>query len=153
MLFRKQPLQVQTFADFSKILYNQIVNISYLFNTCNVFMGQYFEGSLKEGTRVDHGSGMGLIITFDDYPEIPPNFISKFISNIKDKMNLNKYLANKFLTYHLGKQSILRVTIGDSIISNTKVLSETGIHQCSSEEANPRLVHNVINLVKKGLPI
>ena len=77
--------------------------------------------------------------------EIPPNFISKFLSNVK------KYLANKFFVYHESKQSILCVPFGNSIISNSgSVLSETDINQCSSEEANPRIVRHVINLQKKG---
>ena len=34
---------VQTFADFSKFLYNEIMDISSLFNRCNVIMDRYFE--------------------------------------------------------------------------------------------------------------
>ena len=110
-----------------------------------------FEGSLKEGTREDCGSGTGLIVTFDDCSEIPPNLISKFLSNVTNKTNLNKYLANKFIAYHESKQSILCVTFGDSIIINNEaVLSETEANQCSSEEADPRIVCHVTNLGKKG---
>ena len=95
------------------------MDISSLFNRCDVITDRYFEGSLKEGTREDRGSGTGLIATFDDCSKIPPNFISKFLSNITNKTNLNKYLANKLLAYHEGKQSILCVTFGDSIITNS----------------------------------
>ena len=124
--------------------------ISSLFNRCDFITDRYFEGSLKEGTREDRGSGTGLIFTFDDRSEIPPNFISKFLSNATNKMNLNKYLANKFLAYHEGKQSILCVTFGDSIISNSEaVLSETD-KPMQQEEADPRIVRHVINLGKKG---
>ena len=78
-------------------------------------------------------------------------FIRIFLSNVTNKTNLKKYLGNKFLTYHEGKQSILCVTFGDSIISNSEaVLSETDINQHSSEEANLRIVRHVINLGKKG---
>ena len=91
------------------------------------------------------------IVTFDDCSEIPPNIISKFLSNVTNKTNLNEYLANKFLTYRQGKQSILCVTFGDSIISNSEaVFSGTEIKQCSSEEADPRIVRHVINPGKKG---
>ena len=79
---------------------------------------------------------------------------SKFyqqIPNVTNKTNLSKYLANKFLAYHEGKQSILCITFGDSIISNSEaVLLETDINQCCSEEADPRIVRHVINLGKKG---
>ena len=122
-----------------------------MFNRCDVITDRYFEGSLKERTRGDRGSGTGQIITFDDCSEIPPNFISKFLSNVTNKTNLNKYLANKFLTNHEGKQSILCVTFSDSIISNSEaLLSETDINQCSNKEADPRIIRHVINLGKKG---
>ena len=42
---------------------------------------------------------------------------ANFLTNATNKRNLNKYLANKFLAYYEGKQSILCVTFGDSIIS------------------------------------
>ena len=151
LLRRKQPSWVQIFADFSKFLYNKIMDISSLFNRCDVITDQYFEGSLKEGTRENCGSGTGLIVTYDDCSEIPSNFISKFLNNVTNKMNLNKYLVNKFLNYHEGKQSILCVTFGDSIFSNSQALfSETDINQCSSEEVDRRIVRRVINLGKKG---
>ena len=93
-------------------------------------------------------SSSHLMISFF---ETPPNFISKFLSNVTNKTNL-KYPANKFLAYHEGKQSILCVTFGDSIISNSEavlseaVLSETDTSQCS----RPKIVGHVINLGKKG---
>ena len=139
LLRKKQPSCVQTFGDFFKFLYKEIMGISSLFD---VITDRYFEERLKEGIREDRGSGTGLIVTFDDCSEIPSNFISKFISNVTNKTNLNKYLANKILAYHEVKQSILCVTFGDSIISNSEaVLSENDINQCSSEEADPGIVH------------
>ena len=154
LLWKNQPLWVQTFADFSKFHYNEINDISSLFNKCDIITDRYFEGSLKEGTREHRGSEAGLIFTFDDFFEAPPNFISKFLSNVTNKTNLSKYPTNKFLAYHEGKQSILCVTFGDSIISNSEavlseaVLSETDISQCS----RPKIVGHVINLGKKGYP-
>ena len=140
LLRKKQPSWAQTFADFSKFLYNEIMDISSLFNRCDVITDRYFEGGLKEGAREDRGSGAGLIVTFDDCSEIPPNFISKFLSNVANKTNLNKYLPNKYLAFHESKQPILCVTFGDSVISNSEVvLSETDINHCSSEEVYPRI--------------
>ena len=66
LLRKKQPSWVHPFAYFSKFLYNEIMGISSLFNRCDVIADQYFEESLKEGTREDRGSGTGLIVTFDD---------------------------------------------------------------------------------------
>ena len=80
--------------------------MSSLFNRCDDITDQYFDENLKEGTKKDCGSEKGLVITSDDCSEVPPNFIRKFLSNVENKTNLNKYLANKFLAYHEGKKSI-----------------------------------------------
>ena len=77
--------------------------ISSLLNRSDEFTERYFERRLKEGAREDRGSGVGLMVTFDDSSEILPNFISKFLSNITNQASLNKYLANKFLAYYEGK--------------------------------------------------
>ena len=83
------------------------MEISSSFKRCDVIADRYFEGSLKERTREDRGSAKGLVITFDDSTNIPSNFVSKFLSNITNKINLNNYLEKKFLDYHDGKQSVL----------------------------------------------
>ena len=78
-------------------------------------------------------------------------FINKFLSNVTNKTNLNKYLASKFLACHESKKSILCLTFGDSIIRNGEsVLSKTHINQCSSEKIDPKTFRHVINLGKKG---
>ena len=139
---------MQTFADFSKFLYNDIMDISSSFNNLRRYYGSIFWGKFKRRNRIvdlEQGSSWHLII------EIPPNFIRKFLSNVTNKTNLNKYLASKFLAYHEGKQSILCVAFGDFIISHSEaVLSDTDINQFSSEEADPRIVRHVINFGKKG---
>ena len=45
LLQKKQPVWGQTFADFSKFLHNEIMDISSLFNRCYGIMDQYFERS------------------------------------------------------------------------------------------------------------
>ena len=47
LLRKKQPSWVQTFADFFEFFYNEIMDISFLFNRCDVITNRYFEGSLK----------------------------------------------------------------------------------------------------------
>ena len=69
-------LWVLTLANFSKFFYNEIKDISSLFNRFDVITNRYFEGSLKEGTWEVPGSGKKLIIIFSDCSEIPRNLIS-----------------------------------------------------------------------------
>ena len=117
-LRKKQPSWVQASVDFSKFRYDKIMDISSLFNRCHVVTDSYFEGSLKEETREDRRSHRHI----DDCSEIPPNFISKFLSKLQTK----RISSSNFL------QSILCITFGDSIISNSEaVLSETDISQYS----------------------
>ena len=61
LLRKKQPSWVQAFADFSKFLYEEIMDIARTSQRCDVISDRYFEGSLKEGTREDRGTG--LIVT------------------------------------------------------------------------------------------
>ena len=151
LLRKKQPSQVQSFADFSKFLQNKIMDISSLLNRCDIIADGHSEVSLKEGTREDCGARTWLIIIFDDCSEIPPKFITKLLSNVTNKTILSKSLENKFLAYHEGKQSILSLTFGYSIIITSEVVFlETEAHQCNSEEADPRIVCHVIKVGKKG---
>ena len=151
MLLRKNlPAWVHTFADYSKFLYDQIMDISSSFKRCDVVIDQYFDNSLKEGTRKGRGSDKGLVIKFDDMTHIPSNFLSKFLTNSINKTNLNEFLVKKFISHHHGKQQILCVTSGDEVISNSDVSTETDITRCSAEEADPRIIRHVINLGKKG---
>ena len=66
LLQKKQSSWVQTYADFSKFLYNENMDISSLFNRCEVIMDWYFEGSLKkEEERImdlEQGSVSHLIV-------------------------------------------------------------------------------------------
>ena len=50
LLRKKQPSWVQTFANFSKFLYNEIMDISSLSNRCDVITYRYFEESRGSGT-------------------------------------------------------------------------------------------------------
>ena len=152
MLLRKKlPTSVQTFADYARFLYDEIMDISHQYQRCDVVSDRYFEGSLKEGTRENRGSGTGLVIPFSDLTRLPSQFQSAFLTNATNKTNLNEFLANKFISYHEGKESILTVTVGDTIISNSdQVLKETDISFCSSEEADARMIRHAINLGKQG---
>ena len=68
------------------------MNISSYFERCDVIADRYFEGSLKEGTRSDRGSGKGLVIPFNNDTTIFSNFNANFLTNVTSKTNLNKYL-------------------------------------------------------------
>ena len=107
MLLRKKlPTSVQTFADYARFLYDEIMDISHQYQRCDVVSDRYFEGSLKEGTRENRGSGTGLVIPFSDLTRLPSQFQSAFLTNATNKTNLNEFLANKFIIYHGGKQCI-----------------------------------------------
>ena len=91
------------------------------------------------------------MIPFNNDTTTPSNFNVKFLTNVTNKTNLNNYLSKKFLEYHRGKQSVLVITSGDSIVSNNEAIQlEVDIIHCTSEEADPRIVRHVINLSKMG---
>ena len=76
---------------------------------------EYFEKSFKSGTQKDRGNESRF--DFNDETKFPNDFIDNFSKNSKNKDDLNKYLAQKFLILH-ESDIILVVTFHDSILSN-----------------------------------
>ena len=112
----------------------------------DIVADRYFENSLKGGTRKDRGTGSRFV--FNGETKFPDDFIDKFSKKSKNKDDLNKYLAQKFLILH-ESDIILVITFNDSILLNA-VLHEPLISSRTSEEADQRIIHHAINLVDKG---
>ena len=112
----------------------------------DIVADRYLENSLKGGTRKDQGTGSRFI--FNDETKFPIDFIGNFSKNSKNKDDLNRYLAQKFLILHESDISLV-VTFNDSILSNV-VLHEALISPCTSEEADQRIIRHAINLADKG---
>ena len=85
---------------------------------------------------------------FSDDTKFPDDFATNFSKNNIKRDYLNKYLAQKFLIFH-ESPVILVVTFNDSILSST-MLQESMISPCTSEEADQRIIHHVINLANIG---
>ena len=61
----------------------------------DIVADRYFENSLKGGTRKDRGTGSRFV--FNDETKFPNDFIDNFSKYGKNKDDINKYLAQKFL--------------------------------------------------------
>ena len=120
------------------------------FHRCDIVTDQYFSGSLKEGVRDNRGSA-GVILPFNDQTPLPSKFESNFLTNGTNKTNLNEYLAQKFIAFHHNESQVLCVTYRNGILSNyPELLNEESIANCSSEEADPRIIRHAINLGRNG---
>ena len=78
------------------------------------------------------------------------NMRENFLQNSENKEDLNRYLANKFMSLDLGSRAMV-VTFGNSILTNDdSLLLEERINYCTSEEADARLVRHTIHCIEKG---
>ena len=69
------------------------------YNRCDTVTGRYFSENLKEGVRENRGSDW-LFSSFNDSAPFPANFEIDFLTNVTNKINLNEFLAQKFLKLH-----------------------------------------------------
>ena len=108
----------------------------------DIVADRYFENSLKGGIQKDQRTGCQFV--FNGETKFPNDFIDNFSKNNKNKDDLKKYLAQKFLILQ-ESDIILAVIFNDSILSNA-VLPEPLISSCTSEEADQRIICHAINL-------
>ena len=105
----------RTFKEFATNVYKHIMSLGVEFKAkrIDIVADRYFENSLKGGKRKDRGTGSRFV--FNDETKFPNDFIDNFSKNSKNKDDLNKYLAQKFLILH-EFDIILVVTFNDSIL-------------------------------------
>ena len=85
-----------TFENFAKKLSNHVINLATTYyGRIDIIYDCYFEGSVKNQTRVDRGSVDTVV--FDKDTKFPPDFEEHFFKNSKNKNRLNTFLATEFL--------------------------------------------------------
>ena len=83
-------------------------------------------------------------------PYFHPNFKWIFLKNSENKDDLGRYLAKKIIEFHLNQNLVLVVTYEHTILSSDiAILDEESIVNCTSEEADQRVIRHVLNLNKK----
>ena len=99
---------------------------------------------LKIAWKVAHKKTEGLEAGLYDETRLSNDFINNFSKNSKNKDDINKHLAQKFLILH--ESDIIPVVIfNDSILSNA-VLHKPLISSCTSEQADQRIIPLTFNL-------
>ena len=149
MIMMKANCNAETFHDFALILYNYIMDIAKDFERVDIVCDQYFDNSLKEGTR--SGRGQGSLKLFEDGTKFPEKMRQDFLKHNTNKSQLNKYLAEKFMSFHKSSQS-LTITYGNGILTtNEDLRHDPRISCCTSEEADPRLVRHAISCLEHNV--
>ena len=87
----------KTFQDYASLLYKYLVFLSRGLERVTVVTDQYFHRGLKDGLRVDRGSGTLLLFTNDS--KFPSNSEKDFLGNTTNKVLLNEYLAEKLFHF------------------------------------------------------
>ena len=144
----KASCDAETFHEFSLIIYYYILELSTDFSRIDIVADQYFQDSLKEGTRKGRGSGTRK--SFDDDTKFPMNMREDFLRNCANTEDLNRYLANKIMSLYSGSKTVV-VTYDNIILSNdSALLLEDRRNNCTSEEADARLARHAIHCIEKG---
>ena len=117
------------FSDFTRSLHRRICKGN-SFVRCDIICDRYFTKSLKEGTRKKRG--LGTVFNFNDETKIATKF-EDFLSCSENKDRLNRYLAQKFISYS-DFPSVFLVTYNDTILTSDKALMKcTDITNCISD--------------------
>ena len=94
--------------------------------------------------------GMGTRLLFDDTTLLPSKFQLDFLKNSENKDDLGRYLAKRMIEFLLNQNQDLVVTYEHTIFSSDiAILEEESIVNCTSEEADQRVIRHVLNLNNK----
>merc|ERR1712105_321860 len=92
----------------------------------------------------------GTRLLFDDTTILPSKFQVDFLKNSENKDELGCYLAKKYIEFHLNQNLDLVVTYEHTILSSDiAILDEESIVNCTSEEADQRVIRHILNLNNK----
>ena len=131
------PENISCFNDVAVILYYEVLKQGSGYDRIDAVFDRYFDRSLKEATRIRRGTETRLKIT--ELCGIPKNFES-FLHVSQNKNDFNEYLAEKFISMHHDKETIL--TSHQEIV---EINTEVKITECQSEEADQRLVRHTLH--------
>ena len=89
-----QATNLTNFGEFSLAIYYEVMKHAANYERVDLVFDRYFEGSLKEGTRM--GRGQAPVYLFEgDFTELPFKMAEHFLRNSENKHKLNEYLAKK----------------------------------------------------------
>ena len=150
--FSIQTSNLRNFEEFSLAIYNDIMKHAANYQRVDLVFDRYFEGSLKEGTRMARGEAPEYLFE-GDFTELPFKMAEQFLSNSENKDKLNEYLAKKLLELHQGDQMLVVTYKNTSLVSQPSC-SELDQHvptrPCEAEEADQRLVRHALNIIANG---
>ena len=107
----------RTFKEFATNVCKHVMRLGVEFKAerIGIVEDEYFENSRQGGRQKDQGNESRF--DFNDEPNSLMISLTIFSKNSKNKDDLNKYLAQKFLILH-ESDIVLVVTFNDSILSN-----------------------------------
>ena len=137
-----------TFLEYANSLRERILNASSYCVRCDIIADQYFKDSLKQNLRSSRVQDSRK--HFKDETNIPEDFRNNFLTNNDNKVDLQVYLAEKFLKPPPPEKNVV-VTYNDSILTNIEnIINADEILCCNIEEADQRIIRHLINCAVNG---
>ncbi len=150
--YSTETYNLANFGEFSLAMYFDVMKHSIGYKRIDLVFDRYFEGSLKEATRIERGQGPRY--SFEgDLTELPFKMAENFLSNSENKDEMNQYLAKKLLEFHQSYQLLVATYKNTSLVSQTscsELDQHVPVRPCGAEEADQRLVRHTLNLISNG---
>ena len=120
--FAIHTCSLTNFGEFAVLVFYEVMKHASNYDRIDLIFDQYFEKSLKEGTRSGRGESSWYLFEGDS-TEIPYKMAESFLKNNQNNNQLNDYLSLKLLELHQGDQTMI-VTYKNTSLSSPSSCSE-----------------------------
>ena len=135
------------FYTFAESLIKRSLYLWKNYERCDVIAYRYLQNTLNE---IRNYCGLGSRKMFDDNTRIPSDFKHDFLTNSKNRDDLQIYLAKMFDAFSSNEKKVV-VTNNNSILSNFDNMKyKEHIAYWTIEKTNQRIIRHVINCAKNN---
>ena len=120
--FAIHTCSLTNFGEFAVLVFYEVMKHASNYDRIDLIFDQYFEKSLKEGTRSGRGESSWYLFEGDS-TEIPYKMAESFLKNNQNNNQLNDYLSLKLLELHQGDQTMI-ATYKNTSLSSPSSCSE-----------------------------
>ena len=144
----KKTGNLKTCSDFAKVFIDILINESRGYKQIRLIFDRYMKHSLKEQTREKRTKGKVVHFKISDDTKIENYSMKVFLSHIKTKKELTKYLTEKFIDTmeSIGKEYVV---VYDTICKSN-VAVDPWLKSHDHEEADTLIVLYGVDVAKKN---
>ena len=144
----KKTGNLKTCSDFAKVFIDILINESRGYKQIRFIFDRYMKHSLKEQTREKRTKGKAVHFKISDDTKIENYSMKLFLSHIKTKKELTKYLTEKFIDTmeSIGKTYV----VVDDTICKSNAAVDPSLESHDHEEADTLIVLYGVDVARKN---